>query len=556
MGRAFGFPSTRSRSSAPEKNARFAWSRHLPTSPRAWRAEAVLRESEERFRSLYEHSIDGVLLTAPDGPILAANPEACRMLGRTEEEICAVGRGGVVDSTDPRLGSFLEERAATGKARGELTLIRGDGTHFPAEISSTIFRDRDGNLRTSLSFRDISDRKRAEDALREANQQLEARVAERTRQLATLLEIGRDIASELELEPLLAHILVELRAAIDYTGAAIAMLEPNEIVILDYAGPAPRDKIVGARIALDCDSGYRRVLEQAAPVIIEDIWQEVGCPGAAWSIWDQGVGGHMSYARSWLGVPLVAKGEVIGLLRLDHAEPGHFTHDQAKHVLALAYQVAVAIVNAQLHGAAQRAAAIAERERIARELHDSVSQALYGIVLGVHATRQHLRQDQTLLEDRLDYLHSLAETGLAEMRALIFELRPDLMAVGGLVRALGRHADMLRARYGLTVETRFPVEPDLPVAAKEALYRIAQEATNNAGKHAQAHHVIMQLLSDDRGLTLEISDDGRGFDPSGPFPGHMGLRSMQERAAKIGATWEIDSAVGRGTRVRVQLPST
>ena len=512
------------------------------------RAEAAMRESEERFRSLYEHSIDGVLLTAPDGSILAANPEACRMLGRTEAEICAAGRAGVVDATDPRLRRFLEVRAATGKARGELTLVRGDGSRFPADCSSAIFKDRDGNLRTSLSFRDVSDRKQAEDAMREANQQLEARVTERTRQLAALLEIGRDIASELELQPLLAHILVELRAAIDYTGAAIAMLENGEVVILDYAGPAPRDKIVGARIALDRDSGYRRVIEQAAPVILDDISQEMGSPEAARSIWDSTVGQHMSYVRSWLGVPLVAKGQAIGLLRLDHAEPGRFTHDEAEHVLALAYQIAVAITNAQLHEAAQRAAATAERERISRELHDSVSQALYGIVLGVHSTRQRLGPDQQWLQGKLDYLDALAETGLAEMRALIFELRPDLMATGGLVGALGRHADMLRARYGLTVQTRFAAEPNLPLAAKEALYRIAQEATNNAGKHAQARNVSIQLLADDRGLTLEISDDGRGFDPGGPFPGHLGLRSMQERAAKTGATWEIESEVGRGTR--------
>jgi PAS domain S-box-containing protein len=518
------------------------------------RAEAALQESEERFRSLYEQSIDGILLTAPDGRILAANPEACRLLGRSEQEICALGRDGVVDSSDPHLPALLEERARTGKVRGELTMIRGDGSRFPVDFSSAVFTDRDGRQRTSLSFRDALDRRRAEDALREANLQLEVRVAERTRQLATLLEIGRDIASELELRPLLAHILLELRAAIDYTGAAIGILENDEVVILDYAGPAPRDKVAGAHISLDCDSGYRRVIDQRGPVIVADIWADVGCAEAAWSSWDESIAPDMSYARSWLGVPLMAKGELIGLLRLDHAEPDYFTQEDAEQTLALAYQVAVAIVNARLHEAAQRAAAIAERERIARELHDSVSQALYGIVLGVHATSQRLDSDQEVIQANLDYLRSLAETGLAEMRALIFELRPDLPAVGGLVGALGRQAEMLRRRWGLDVETDFPAEPDLPTPAKEALYRIAQEATNNAGKHAHARHLAIRLLNDDSRFALEIVDDGRGFDVAQSFPGHMGLVSMQERATKIGAAWEIESERGCGTRVCVRLP--
>lgn len=520
------------------------------------RAEALLRESEERFRSLYEHSIDAILLTAPDGAILAANPEACRALGRSEEEICTVGRGGVVDTGDPRVAAFLQERGTTGQARGELTLVRGDGSHFPAEVSSAIFIDRDGKLRTSLSFRDVSERKAAEEALREANQQLEGRVAERTRQLAALLEIGRDIASQLELKPLLAHILVELRAVVDYTGAAVAVVEGGDIVILDYAGPAPRDKIAGARIALEHDSGYRRVVDQRAPVIVEDIWAEVGSAGTAWPAWDAALAHEMGYARSWLGVPLLAQGQLIGLLRLDHAEPGHFTPEDAKQMLALAYQVAVAIVNARLHEAAQRAATMAERQRLARELHDSVSQALYGILLGIRTIQKRPDAGSEWLADRLEYLKAHAETGLAEMRALIFELRPDMLANGGLVSALSQHADMLRARYGMAVQTNFAAEPNLPFGVKEALYRIAQEATNNAGKHSQARNVSIDLVTDGDGCTLEIYDDGLGFDTTRPYPGHLGLHTMQERAALAGAAWDIESAPRQGTRVRVRVPGS
>jgi PAS domain S-box-containing protein len=126
-------------------------------------AEATLRESEDRWRSLFATSLDAVLLTAPDGHILAANAAACRMFGRTEEELIRVGRSGVVDSSDPRLQPALEERQRTGRFAGELTLLRSDGTRFPGEISSAVFHDRNGELRSSMVIRDITERKRTEE---------------------------------------------------------------------------------------------------------------------------------------------------------------------------------------------------------------------------------------------------------------------------------------------------------------------------------------------------------------------------------------------------------
>ncbi|MEP7187675.1 MAG: PAS domain S-box protein [Roseiflexaceae bacterium] len=138
-------------------------------------AEAALRESEDRYRSFFAHSIDAILLTAPDGSIFAANPAACQIFDRTEAEICQVGRNGLLDTTDPRLAAGLEQRARTGMFKGELTLRRQDGTLFPGELSTALFTDRDGQVRTSMIIRDITERKRAEqereqliDALQEA----------------------------------------------------------------------------------------------------------------------------------------------------------------------------------------------------------------------------------------------------------------------------------------------------------------------------------------------------------------------------------------------------
>jgi PAS domain S-box-containing protein len=132
----------------------------------------LLAESEERFRLLYENSMDAILLTSPDGSIQAANPAACAMFQRTEEEIIRCGRNSVVDVTDSRLSLALEERARTGRFKGELTFLRKDGTRFPGEISSNIFTDRTGQKRTSMIIRDITERRKQEQALQIANQKL------------------------------------------------------------------------------------------------------------------------------------------------------------------------------------------------------------------------------------------------------------------------------------------------------------------------------------------------------------------------------------------------
>jgi len=149
---------------------------------------------------------------------------------------------------------------------------------------------------------------------------------------------------------------------------------------------------------------------------------------------------------------------------------------------------------------------------------------------------------------------SLAEAGLTEMRALIFELRPESLATEGLVAAIGRQVAATQARYGVEVTAELCDEPDVSLDIKEALYRIAQESMHNTVKHARATRVTVGLESDDTELELFVQDNGQGFDPAGEFPGHLGLRSMKERVRDIGGTLEIDSEPGKGTRINVRVP--
>ena len=208
----------------------------------------------------------------------------------------------------------------------------------------------------------------------------------------------------------------------------------------------------------------------------------------------------------------------------------------------------------QLSEQAGRLAVIEERQRIARELHDSVSQALYGIGLGARTAHALLRDEPSKAAESLDYVLSLTGAGLAEMRALIFELRPDSLEEEGLVSALSKQAAALETRHKLSVQMKLGPEPPIPLATKEALYRISQEALNNIVKHARAGRVELSLEERGPELVLEIRDDGVGFDQAREFPGHLGLKTMQERAAQVGGRLEIGSTPGTGTTLRVCIP--
>lgn len=149
---------------------------------------------------------------------------------------------------------------------------------------------------------------------------------------------------------------------------------------------------------------------------------------------------------------------------------------------------------------------------------------------------------------------SLAEAGLTEMRALIFDLRPDSLEQDGLVSALTRQTDSLKMRHHINVALDLCPEPDLPLESKEALYWIAREALHNTMKHAQATCIQLRLAQEGDQLLMEVSDNGIGFEVGGVFHGHLGLRSMQERAARLHGSLEIISQPNRGTQVRVRVP--
>ena len=261
--------------------------------------------------------------------------------------------------------------------------------------------------------------------------------------------------------------------------------------------------------------------------------------------------------RSFLGVPIVAAEEVIGAFYLTEKKTGPTfdEHDQALIEL-LAAHAAIAITNTRLNERSRELSILSERNRLALELHDAVSQKLFSLVLSAEAAATLLDKDPDGARPQVARLGELAREALGELRSLILGLRPPELERDGLAGALRKEIEMLERIHGVKVELSSGGAGSGPPERDLGVLRIAHEAIINALRHADASKITVRLSQDDGQLMLEVADDGSGFDPGRPElrSKHLGLTSMEERARELGGRLEIRSIQGSGTTVALEVP--
>ncbi|MGD2048636.1 MAG: GAF domain-containing protein [Chloroflexota bacterium] len=528
-------------------------------------------------------------------------------------------------------------------------------------------------------------------------------------ELSTLLAISRNLASTLELESSLGLILDQFRAIVAYDGAAIMALEEDALKVLAYRGPIAQEDALQLRFPLAEAGANQVVIQRREPVIIPDVRGDSALARAFQETADQQLDTNFGYVRSWMGVPLINRDEVIGMLTLDHrqpdaytgrhsllaltvankvavaientrlyqeeqerrqelqtllnvveaasssldldemlkttldllvdlvgasragvmllneasgqlelrmlrperailpkdleeltrtcqkimasgeplyAEPGmekgflepgaffslrsreevlgvigiigvegsRFSQGQLTLFNSIADQLAVALENARLYERAEEAAVAAERTRLARDLHDAVSQTLFSASLIAEVLPRLWESNPEEGRRRLEELRELTRGALAEMRALLMELRPATLMEFSLADLLRQLAEATIGRSRLPVDLVVEGERSLPPDVKVTFYRIAQEALHNVDKHAGADTVMMRLYYGPESVRLTIQDNGRGFDTHDIPPNSLGVGIMRERADKIGATFNLNSQIGEGTTVTVRWP--
>jgi two-component system nitrate/nitrite sensor histidine kinase NarX len=254
------------------------------------------------------------------------------------------------------------------------------------------------------------------------------------------------------------------------------------------------------------------------------------------------------YAAS-MAIPLVIQGEVYGGMVFYYSEPQEFSEEQVQLAMTFADQMALAIENANLYEQAADIAALTERNRLARDLHDAVTQTLFSASLVADVLPKLWERNPELGRQKLEELRMLTRGALSEMRTLLLELRPDTLGDAEPEELLRYLCNAFTGRTHTPVTLNVSGQAQLTSEVKEVLYRIVQESLNNIAKHAGASQVNLDMVFDEDYIEVSIKDNGRGFDLASVGPGNLGLKIMRERAETMGAELNIVSNMGKGTQI-------
>jgi PAS domain S-box-containing protein len=491
---------------------------------------------------------DGVVICDEDLSYVWANPAACRIMGYRLEEL--VGRDFLVSFPERVHASMVEAYRAqlagqTGTFTG--TLLRRDGSELDMAWTNTTFVHAGRRYGAAI--------------FREATRTVAARDVVGLASAAEIAAAGGDLIE------VLTQLADSGRAHTRALAVALDLVDPDLVIRRGGRSGAPRD-FGEAQTAVSAAGGripFIDVWYSGRAVVLADARTRLRRDPTFTPLCDA-----LDAGLDWqtaVYVAIAARGKVLGgLCAYFPAGVPAPTEAELTYLTALADYGALAVEQDRLRRAGEHAAAVEERNRLARELHDSVSQALFSMTMHARAAQKALDRagdpaaggdrDRQLAKAASDVtaLRDLTAAALADMRALIFELRPDAVAEHGVVDALARQATALSLRNAIEITVTGPAgRLPLPPQAEEQAYRIALEAVHNAVKHADATTIRVDVTDLGDAVAITVADDGRGFEPTAAHPGHLGLTSMRERAAQVGGDLQITTAPGTGTGVRLTL---
>jgi PAS domain S-box-containing protein len=515
--------------------------------------EEELRESEEKYSTLVEQSTDAVLITQ-DGVFQFVNSAVKDVYGYTVEEMTGMPFFGTLAPECRNLVTRRYEARMAGKKvppHYEAKIRCKDGTIRDVEISSRLMRYK-GRHATTAVVRDITDRKRAE----EKSQQ-------RSREIAALHRVLISITQTLDLNRVLREIVVQVGSTLELVYTRIALASEDGSIGTGsehFAGiePLPQNVLPDAVI--------ERIIMTNRPMIVNNVNRVRNVNPLV----------KAAGIKSYAGIPIRTVDATIGALFVHSIRRCAFANSM-ELLTAFANQAAIAIQNARLYDAvkAERTrveqlleqvitAQEDERRRLSLDIHDTVTQSMYGMLARIGAANELLlRSAPEAARTELTHAKEAMEQTLTDLRRVAVDLHPPTLDRLGLAQALRQHIDHLARSsediaYSLKIEGRLR---RLQSRVEIGAYRVAQEALSNVRRHSGATKVIVKLQFLPGRVILEVSDNGKGFDLAEAMSqstkdGRMGLAGMRERAEILGGNFKVESSPGAGARVKLSIPIT
>ncbi|TVR22125.1 MAG: response regulator [Anaerolineaceae bacterium] len=504
------------------------------------RIESNLRRSEEEYRSLiddvFDTSMVGVIILDQALKVVWCNEATEVYFGIAREQIVGQNKRELIDG---KLKCVFEDPDDYASRLFEAYDLASFTDRFECHIMPAENRDErwlehwSQPIRSGMyeggrieQYMDITDRKLLELAEMEQRQ-----FAEALRDTIALL------TSTLNLEEVLSRILTKLGRVVSHDFATITISDRDHLWITRLDRQTSQVRVIAEGEANEEDEFYFRLAKSDGVICLDESDSPTMADG--------------NRIRSYIVAPIRWQRTEIGFISVFSTRQDFFQTKDSVRLFTFAEQAAIAIQNARLHQQSQELAALEERQRLARDLHDSVSQTLFTCRAMSESVLRRWDRDPQGARNLLEEVHQLTVTALSEMRVLLLELRPTALTQVSLRELFQQYLQPIQERRQFSLTLNMADLPDLPPDVQIGLYRIAQEALNNIDKHADASHVEIEILTEGRTLNMRIRDDGDGFQQGQVGKSSLGLDIMQERARAINATLDINTEIGAGTCVHI-----
>ena len=510
-----------------------AWT--SPAESERWqelqRANRYLVNEKNKYLTIFESLHDPVILLNHSGQVTNLNHAAAALFTKAQHPGDIYYGDVPCTPTFEWLAPSLSQLARGGqdKLQFEQTLVTNAGARYYQIKVERMLDVSERYVGSVVLLNDLTERKRTERALHH-----------RTQELSTLYDVTALAGTPVPLERMLADVLERVLRTVQCQGGDVHLLDPvsGELrLVAQYSA--------GSRHGETFSAPNTSML--AAWVIAHEETLVISAMEA-----DQRVPERIRTAHTYVGAPMGAGKRTQGVLSIYRAAGHPFDVSEVSLLASVAEGVGLAVENSRR---SRQAAILEERERLARELHDSVTQSLYSLTLFSEWTTGLLHKgDYAEAEAKLNRIAEIARQVLKEMRLLLYELRSAELPKEGLRSALESRLTAVEERAGVTTTLHFEQTLALPETVEYELYHIAREALNNALKHSNAQQVTVDFKAQEWGVYLYVEDDGKGFDyAQASQNGGMGLQTMQARAERIGGALQIEATPGQGSRIRVHL---